>query len=122
VAKSTVRMRGLREFGRAAGKAEKSTKKVVKEKLGAAGEIVRAEGERRFQRYDVRSASKFKVRVWGRGYGTFVEQSLRKTTGQHPEYARLQVRELEGALEAKQGQVEDRLEQALDELADILED
>jgi hypothetical protein len=117
---TTIRVRGYREFARAASKAEKSTKKVVHEKLREAATVVRVEGYRRFRRYSERSASGFRIR--SRIGGVFVEQSLRKTTGQHPEYGTLQMRvALEPALDAKAGEVERNLEKAIDELADMLD-
>lgn len=120
MAQSTTRVRGLKEFIRAANKAEKETRKTVHLKLREAGDVVRVEARQRFDRYSVKSASGFRIR--SRVGGVFVEQSLRKTTGQHPEYGNLQmVRALEPALDAKQGEVERRLEQAMDELADILD-
>ena len=105
---------------RAASKAEKSTKGVIKERLGKAAEPVRDEARRDFERYDSGSASGFKVRVWGRGYGVFVEQSRRRTTGQHPEFGSLQVKTLLGALDKKSAQVERELEKGVDELVEIL--
>ena len=115
----TIRVKGYREYVRAVSKAEKSTKRVVHAKLREAGDVVREDARRRFERYDTRSASGYRIR--SRVGGIFVEQSLRKTTGRHPEYGALQMRvALEPALDAKAGEVERRLEQALDELADMV--
>ena len=120
MATTTVKLKGYKEFMRAVNKSEKSTKKIVHEKLREAGSIVRDDARRRFQRYDVKSASGFRIR--SRVGGVFVEQSLRKTTGKHPEYGTLQMMAaLEPALDAKSAEVERRLEQAMDELADILD-
>lgn len=117
---STIRVRGYREFMRAASKAEKSTRAEVHKKLREAGDVVREEGKARFERYSVKSASGFRIR--SRIGGVFVEQSLRKVTGRRPDWGQLQmVRALEPALDAKSGEVERRLEQAVDELADILD-
>ena len=122
MAKSTIRVKGLREFSRAATKAEKSTKNVIREKLGEAAVPVRDEARRNFERYDVASASGFKIRVWGRGYGVFVEQSKRKKTGRRPDYGSLQMRKaLLPALESRSNEVERKLEEGLDELADIID-
>lgn len=121
MAKSTIRVRGYREFMRAARKSEKETRDVIKGRLGKAAEPVRDEAKRDFERYDTRSASGFRVRVWGRGYGVFVEQSRRRTTGQHPEYGRLQMNTLYDALDKKSSQVERELEKGVDELVDILD-
>lgn len=106
---------------RALGKADRATAGVVREKLKEAGDVVREEGRKRFERYSVKSASGYRVRATRTG-GVFVEQSLRKVTGLRPDYARLQMRKaLEPALDAKSGEVERRLEDALDEIADILD-
>lgn len=119
---ATIRVKGLREFSRAAVKAEKQTKSIVKEHLGRAAEPVRREGQQLFERYDVKSASGFRVRVWGRGYGVFVEQSKRKRTGKRPDYGALQMKKaLIPALDRKSDQVERELERAVDRLADILD-
>lgn len=105
---------------RAAAKAEKSTKRVVHEKLREAGTVVREDAYRRFGRYSERSAHGFRVR--SRVGGVFVEQSKRKTTGEHPEWGALQMqRALIPALDANADEVERRLEQALDDLADIID-
>ena len=122
MAKSTIRVRGLREFSRAASKAEKRTKDVVRGALREAAEPVQEEAKRNFERYDAGSASGFKVRVWGRGYGVFVEQSKRKTTGRRADYGALQMSKgLLPALDSKSREVERKLEQAVDKLVDILD-
>jgi hypothetical protein len=118
VADATIRMRGYREFMRATAKAEKETKDTIHTHLRDAGDVVREDAYRRFTRYDTRTASGFRIR--SRVGGVFVEQKLRKTTGQHPEYGALQMRvALEPALDAKSSEVERRMDQALAELADI---
>jgi proline dehydrogenase len=111
-------MRGYREFMRATAKAEKETKRTIHTRLREAGDIVRQDAARRFERYDEKSASGFRIR--SRVGGVFVEQKLRKTTGYHPEYGALQMRTaLLPALDAKSGEVERRMDQALKDLADI---
>lgn len=120
MAQSTVRLKGYREFVRAANKAERDTKKVVHAKLREAGDIVREEARQRMEQYSVKSASGYRIR--SRVGGVFVEQSLRKVTGQHPEYGSLQMRiALEPALDAKAGEVERNIEQAIEDLADMWE-
>lgn len=105
---------------RVLNKAEKSTKKIVHGKLREAGDIVREEGAKRFERYDTKTASGF--RITSRVGGVFVVQSLRKVTGRRADYARLQMsRALEPALDAKSAEVERRLEKALDDIADIVD-
>lgn len=82
-------------------------KEVLRElrpELRKAGEIVRAEAQQLFGRYDQRSAAGYKTRVRSRGVA--VEQSLSRTTGQHPQYGALQMSHaLEPALAAKEEQV-----------------
>lgn len=115
---STIRMRGYREFMRATAKAEKETRRTIHERLREAGDIVKRDAAARFMRYDVHTASGFRIR--SRVGGVFVEQKLRKTTGAHPEYGALQMRvALLPALDAKSGEVEKRMDQALKDLADI---
>ena len=54
--------------------------------------------------------------------GVFVEQSLRKTTGHHPEYGALQMRQaLIPALVSKSDEVEREMKKAADDLADIVQ-
>ena len=111
-------MRGYREFMRATAKAEKETKTVIHTKLREAGDVVREDAARRFLRYDVKTASGFRIR--SRVGGVFVEQKLRKTTGLHPEFGALQMRvALVPALDAKSNEVVRRMDQALEQLADI---
>ena len=120
MANETIRLHGYREFMRVTRKAERETKGKIDARMREAGDIVRADAYQRFQRYDEKSASGFRVRA--RVGGIFVEQKLRKTTGQHPEYGELQLsRALEPALVSKENEVVANLEKALDELADIVD-
>jgi hypothetical protein len=113
----TVRVKGLRELQRALRDADKELRLAVRAELREAGEIVRGEAKALFERFDPKSAAGYRVRVRLRGVA--VEQSLKRTTGQHPEFARLQRRTaLEPALDAKEDEVITRLEEALDNVAD----
>ncbi len=77
-----------------------SERAATRDALESVGEIVRIGGARGLVQYKeskynrpqdaVRSASGFKVRV--RQRGVEVEQSLRKTTGMHPEWGKVQMR------------------------------
>ncbi len=116
---TTVKVDGLRDFMRDTNRAEKETKKKVRERLKESGEPVRAEWASTLSRYDVRSASKLRVRA--RVSGVHVEQSLRRTTGLRPDWGRLQQMLGESALERKQGEVENEMEKAADDIADIAE-
>lgn len=118
--RETVRVRGYREFLRAADRAGRESKKEVRETLRDVGEVVRVEGQRRFERYDTRSAAGYRVRVRARGVS--VEQTLRRTTGLRPDYGALQMRvALIPALESKEPEVEKRMEKAIDQIADHFE-
>lgn len=109
----TVRVRGLREFIRATDHAGSDSKKEVRAAFREAGEIVRQEAAQRFARIDPRSAAGYRVSVRQRGVS--VVQSLRKTTGTRPDFGALQMRlALLPALAAKQQQVEQAAEHALD--------
>jgi hypothetical protein len=116
----TLRVRGFREFMRAAARAEKESKKEVRAALRKVAEPVRAEAASLFETVDPRTAAGYRVRVRQRGVS--VEQSLRKTTGEHPEFGSLQMREaLLPALERKEGEIERGMEDAVDEIADHFE-
>ncbi len=118
--RETIRVHGLRDFLRATAKADKETKAVVRDKLKEAADVVRVEASRLFAPISAKSAGGYRVRA--RTTGVVVEQSLRKTNKLHPTYGGLQMRRaLVPALEAKSSEVERRLEQAVDDLADIME-
>lgn len=88
--------------------------------LREVAEPVRAEAASLFSTVDPRSAAGYRVRVRQRGVS--VEQSLRKTTGQHPEYGALQMREaLLPALARKEREIEQGMEEAIDRIADHFE-
>lgn len=112
----TLRVRGYREFLRAADRAGRETKKVVRDRLRVVGQSVRDEAQQLFGKYDQRSAAGYRVRV--RQRGVFVEQSLRKTTGLRPDYGALQMRRaLLPALEDREAEVERDMQKALDDVA-----
>lgn len=81
---------GLSGLLRALGRCDKATAKLVRDRLRAAGELVRRDAARRFAPYDAKSAGGYRVVVRMRGVS--VEQRLRKTTGQHPAFGALQMR------------------------------
>lgn len=117
----TVRVEGLREFLHATDRADKATKKLVRDELRKAAEPVREEARRLFERYDVDSASTYGISVRKVGLVT-VEQRKRKTSGTRPDYGRLQMsRALYPAAETEEGTVTSLLEQAVDRLADQFE-
>lgn len=104
----------------AASRAEKETKRKVRETFREVGDIVKVEAAERFREIDERSAAGYRTVVRRRGVS--VEQSLRRTTGQRPDFGALQMRTaLEPALEAKEGEVTEAMEDAVDEIADHFE-
>ena len=116
---STVRVKGLKELNRAINKADKDTKKLLKDRFKQVGEIVRDEGQSRFSGIDAGSAAGFKTRALTGGVK--VQQSRRKTTGKRGDYGSLQMRRaLIPALEAKEPQVVDELNKAMEDVADII--
>lgn len=113
----TLRVHGYREFLRAADRAGKESKKAVRGTFREVGEIVRVDAAKRFAEFSPRSAAGYRVRVRARGVA--VEQSLRRTTGNRPDFGALQMAEaLEPALEQQEGEVLDAFEDALDKVAD----
>lgn len=117
MAQNTLRVKGLREFQRACAKAPIEARREARKAFRRVGELVRADARERLSQYDGRSARALRVRVNQRG--VWVGQSLRKTTGSHPEWGELQMtRALRPALDAQRDDAERELEQALDTVAD----
>jgi hypothetical protein len=109
----TLVVKGYREFMRACNQGDKETKKYVRGVLREAGDIVRVDATRRFAPVDSPSAAGYRTRVRQRGVA--VEQSIRKTTGKHPEYGALQMRQaLLPALLSNEDAFERGMEHALD--------
>jgi hypothetical protein len=120
VAKEVLAVKGYRELLRATDRSGKASKKEVRTALADAGEIVRADGQRLFTKYDARSAAGFTVSV--RATGVSIRQRLRKTTGQHPEYGALQMRTLLKARAENTENVEKAFEKAIDRIADTFDE
>ncbi len=116
-----LKVHGYREFVRACNNAkDRDVKKVVREKLRAAGDIVRDEARSRFLPVDARSAAGFRTVVRVRGVA--VEQRLPRTTGFHPEFGVLQMRTaLLPAVEDKEPEIRRSFEDGLDYIADQFE-
>ena len=94
------------------------SRKAVRDELRHAGEKVRQGATDRFNRYDPRSAQGYRVRVRQRGIA--VEQSLRRTTGKHPEFGTLQMRRaLVPSLEANEEETMRGFDDAFDKIAVI---
>lgn len=117
MARQTVRVRGYREFLAACDRAGKESKSFVRGTYRAVGDLVKVDAAGRIVDHDAKTAAGFRTYV--RRTGVSVEQSLRKTTGQHPEYGAWQMRHgLEPALAAKETEVEGAMEKAIDKVAD----
>lgn len=116
---ATIKVSGLTELQRDVRKAEKETQKQTRDGLKKAAEPVLAEWRRTLAPVHERSASKLRIRV--RTGGVLVAQSLRKTTGEHPEFATLQIKQGEAALERRVDEAERILEREINDLADTAE-
>lgn len=87
---AALRVRGYSELMKALQLAVDDEKKFVRDELRNVGDIVRRDATLRFAGTDTRSAAGYRTRVRQRGVA--VEQSIRKTTGKHPEFGALQMR------------------------------
>ena len=93
--------------------ADTRTRRDVRAELRHAGDKVREGATQRFDQYDPRSAQGYRVRVRQRGVA--VEQSIRRTTGKHPQFGTLQMRRaLVPSLEANEDETYRSFEEALD--------
>lgn len=101
---------------RACDRAGKETRREVRATLREAGDVVKEDWQARMRSIDERSAAGLRTVVRVRGVS--VEQSLRKTTGKHPEYGALQMRRGIHAVDAKRDQAERAMERAIDKVAD----
>ena len=116
MAVQTVRVKGLRELQRALKNVDDDMRKEIDVALREAAQKVAEDARSKFAGIDARSASGFRPRI--RGFGrVVVEQRLRRTTGQHPEFGSLQMRRaLIPALGENQEHVIDTLDHLLDTL------
>jgi hypothetical protein len=116
----TVVVKGYRELLRASRQLPANSRRELRKAFRDAGELVRSDAASRFSPIDARSAAGYKVRVRQRGVA--VEQSLRKTTGKHPQYGALQMRRaLIPALDANEARTEHAIEEALDTVVRLWE-
>jgi hypothetical protein len=115
-----VYVRGFKELQKASLLADRALRSEQRTLFREVGEPIRSEAALRFAAIDRRSAAGYRVRV--RQRGVIVEQSLRKTTGKHPEYGALQMRR--ALLPAQQDQAPAtfrRMERAIDKVCDLWE-
>jgi hypothetical protein len=104
MAKQAIRVKGDKELARAFKEMRREVLRELRPALRKIGEIVRQDAAARFASYDERSSAGYKVRVRLRGVA--VEQSLKRTTGAHPQYGTLQMeRALLPARDDKQAEV-----------------
>lgn len=91
MARETVRVENYRAFVKSLRELDKDVAKGLRAELRSIGQLVQRDAAALLAPVDDRSAQAFKVRV--RQSGVAVEQSLRRTTGDHPEFGALQMRE-----------------------------
>jgi hypothetical protein len=108
MAAGAVQVTGLKEVRRGLRKIDASIDKELRRMLKAAGEPVRAEWQRLMSSVNARSAAGYRVAVRARGVS--VEQRIRRTTGNHPEYGSLQMRRGLRALSVRREQVIEHVE------------
>lgn len=86
----TVRVTGLAEVRRAFNEVAENTPREFPKELRKVAEPVRAATAALLAPYNSATAAGVKTRI--RGASALVQQSMRKTTGQHPNYGGLQMR------------------------------
>lgn len=114
--RETIRVTGYRELMRALAKGPRDTRLAVRGELRDTARQVRDDSERLFAPYDDRSSRGYRVRVRQREVA--VEQSLRKTTGLHPEFGEKQmVKALIPALKKNGPRLERDIRHAVERIA-----
>jgi hypothetical protein len=113
---ATLRIEGYTELMRALKHADREQRLEVRHTLRDVGAIVQRDAAQRFTPINSKSAAGYKVRVRQRGVA--VEQSIRKTTGTHPEWGSLQMRKaLIPALYANEDDTARAMDAAMDKVA-----
>jgi hypothetical protein len=113
---ATLRVKDFQDFMRALAIADRKDARAIRDVLRHAGDTVKRDAVQEVDPVDSRSAAGYRTYVRQRGVG--VEQSLRKTTGLHPEWGRWQMRHaLIPALEANEDSTARDMERALDQVA-----
>src|SRR4051812_8576576 len=116
MAGATLAVTGYRPMLRALNDADKGAKRAVRTTLRQAVDPVRMDAAARVADKNARTATGYKGRIRQRGVA--VEQSLRKTTGLHPEWGAWQMRHaLVPALEDNEEKTNQLMEQSLDMVA-----
>ena len=113
---ATLRVEGYTQLLRALAAADIEQKRELRKTLREIGDVVKRDAIQRFTPIDAHSAGGYRTRVRQRGVA--VEQSLRKTTGAHPEWGSLQMRKaLLPALMSREDDTERAMETAMDRVA-----
>ena len=86
----------------------------MRQSLRDVGDIIKHDVQSFFSPISSKTAAGFKTRVRQRGIA--VEQSVRKTTGDHPEYGAMQMRSLIRSARDNEHDIERELERAMDRI------
>lgn len=114
---ATLRVEGYRELLRAFQVADRDQRRELRGALREVGDVVRRDAVRRFSPVNARSAAGYRTRIRQRGVA--VEQSIRKTTGAHPEWGSYQMRHaLLPSMVANEDDTMREMEHAMDKVAD----
>lgn len=113
---ATLQVEGLTSVLRGFHQADRDAKKLMYGELREIGNVVKRDAALFLSPVSSHSAAGFKTRVRQRGVA--VEQSLRKTSGAHPEWGSYQMKHaLLPALMRREDDTERAMEQAMDKMA-----
>lgn len=114
--KGTLAVKGYKDVIKGLTVADRETRLGTRAIFRQVGDRVKTAATTLFTPEDARSAAGYRTRVRQRGIA--VEQSLRKTSGLHPEFGALQMRKaLVPAVEENEDNLNRDLEAALDQVA-----
>jgi hypothetical protein len=116
MAAGSVRLKGYRETMRALRKCEKGARDSWKDAFKEAAEPITRGSQAGIARYAGASTGTIGPRVVTSG--VFVTQRKRKVTGRRGDFGALQMRIMLGVLADNEDEVEKKVEQAFDKLAD----
>jgi hypothetical protein len=120
---ATIEVKGVFGAGgilQATYRADRQLRTEMGRALEPVGELVRSDAAARAAPIDARTAAGYRVRV--RQRGITVEQSLRKTTGKHPQYGAYQMTHmLIPALRDNEEATMRRMNEAIDVVCDMWE-
>src|SRR5215471_16955561 len=113
-------VRGYKELAQASLLADRKLRSEQRNLFRKVGEPIRNEAQMLLGRKYPASAAGLKIRV--RQRGVIVEQSLRKTTGKHPEWGKWQMKHalLPAQTDRQQGTLR-LMQQTIDEVCDLWE-